>query len=184
LHPLVIGAFSVFATWNDQRSGGWTVRDPVLAYLEPRDLTMPLSITIATLVVLGFVGLLARPVRLMRGVQAYQLMLCLRAASLLLIPLEPPPGMIHLDDPVVRWFTGSTWRRDLFFSGHVATLFVVALTYFRCDRRVAWALMGSTALVALGLLAQHAHYTMDVVAAPVFAWASQAGVDTLLRRRA
>jgi hypothetical protein len=91
--------------------------------------------------------------------------------------------MIHLDDPVVRWFTGNTWRRDLFFSGHVGTLALVALTYLRCDRRIAWALVGSTALVGMGLLAQHAHYTMDVVAAPVFAWASQAFVDSLRRRR-
>jgi hypothetical protein len=63
-----------------------------------------------------------------------------------------------------------TLTRDLFFSGHTATLFVLSLAMPTARLRgVGFAV---TAFIAAGVLAQHAHYTVDVVAAPFFAYAS------------
>jgi membrane-associated phospholipid phosphatase len=79
--------------------------------------------------------------------------------------------MVALKDPFVEAFGEQrTLTRDLFFSGHTATLLVVALSApTPWMRRAAFV---ATALVAAGVLVQHAHYTVDVVAAPFFAYAA------------
>ena len=44
-------------------------------------------------------------------------------------PLDPPPGMIVLEDPLVQLFGGASrpLTRDLFFSGHTSTMFLLFL---------------------------------------------------------
>jgi len=51
----------------------------------------------------------------------------LLVAGVGLVPLEPPPGQIPLADPLVALGTGVTLQKDLFFSGHVATLVLCGL---------------------------------------------------------
>ena len=58
---------------------------------------------------------------------------------------------------------------DLFFSGHTTTVFLV----FLCLKKKWDRIYVLTASIVLGmlLLAQHVHYTIDVLAAPVFTYA-------------
>nr|WP_262896050.1 sphingomyelin synthase family protein [Hymenobacter sp. BT523] len=58
--------------------------------------------------------------------------------------------------------------RDLFFSGHTATMALLVLAV----RGRAWrrALVLMTVAVGLLVLVQRVHYTYDVLAAPLFAW--------------
>ena len=89
-----------------------------------------------------------------------------------LFPLEPPINMISLQDPVVQFFGGmtSTPNKDLLFSGHTATMFLLYLNVSgRLMRRV---LLGGTFAVAAGLLVQHVHYTVDVLVAFFIAYAA------------
>jgi len=67
--------------------------------------------------------------------------------------------------------TGSRLTHDLFFSGHVAGEFIMFL--FVQDRRVKGILLTSTILVSVFVLIQHVHYTVDVIAAPFFAYGSK-----------
>lgn len=96
--------------------------------------------------------------------------LCLaRMITISLIPLEAPKGLIHLSDPFSIVFYGSNLiTKDLFFSGHTATLFLVALCMER--KREKYIGFGATAILGVLLLVQHVHYTADVLAAPVFSY--------------
>ena len=55
-------------------------------------------------------------------------MVVVRMCAMYMLPLDPPVNMIILNDPLVEFFgTGQTLTKDLFFSGHTATLFILFL---------------------------------------------------------
>ena len=90
---------------------------------------------------------------------------------LFVVPLNPPTGLIPLADPFVQFFgSGRVPTRDLFFSGHVSTLFLLSL----CARNKVLKLLflALTLTVAVVVLWQHVHYTIDVMVAPFVAYAS------------
>jgi len=83
------------------------------------------------------------------------------------IPLEPPVGLVSLVDPILLPFYGPNGiTKDLFYSGHTASVFLTFLV-LRGKREKLVALI-ATIVVAISLLLQHIHYTIDVVAAPFF----------------
>ena len=116
--------------------------------------------------------LLPYPRRLVQAAQAYSVMVLFRMAVMAVTPLEAPPGMLPLRDPLVQVVgTGEVLTRDLFFSGHTATLaLLMFLAPGRPSRRF---FLACTALVAICVLLQHVHYTVDVLVAPFFAIASR-----------
>jgi hypothetical protein len=117
------------------------------------------------------VRLAKEPRALVLALQAYVVMVVLRIAAMAVTPLEAPPGMIPLHDPLVRLFgPGKLLTKDLFFSGHTSTLFLLALAVPGPRWKAFFVLC--TAAVAFCVLGQHVHYTIDVLAAPVFAYAS------------
>ena len=159
-----------FLTWNEVRPGA-VLRDPVLALLPPRDLTGLTFGLIYLGLFFGVARLAREPRALVVALQAYVLMVLFRIAAMGVTPLEPPPGMIPLHDPLVRLFgPGALLTKDLFFSGHTSTLFLLALVV--PGRRWNALFLVSTAAVGISVLWQHVHYTIDVLAAPVFAYAS------------
>jgi len=170
--PLLAAALSGLAAlvkWVERRPGA-VLADPVLALLEPRDVTW-LTFALIYAGILGAVALLARRPRLLvAGVQAYAIMALVRMAVMWVTPLDPPPGMIPLEDPLVQRLGGASavLTRDLFFSGHTSTLFLVSLAVPGPRARPFF--LACTAAVATCVLVQHVHYTVDVLAAPFFAY--------------
>lgn len=87
--------------------------------------------------------------------------------TILMVPLAAPAGLVELVDPLTGVFYGHTViTKDLFYSGHTASL----LTMYFClpkksDRML---VLIATLIVGCLLLVQHVHYTIDVLAAPVF----------------
>ena len=58
--------------------------------------------------------------------------------------------------------------KDLFFSGHVSA---VMLFYFVVDQKLTRKILLVLAfLIGAFLLIQHVHYTMDIIAAPIFSF--------------
>jgi membrane-associated phospholipid phosphatase len=117
------------------------------------------------------VYLLPRPNLLLRALWAYLFLQLLRMGTLWLLPLEPPAALVLLRDPVMdRIFEVTTQPivRDLFFSGHTATMTLLALVVR--GRKLRWALLLMTVAVGLLVLIQRVHYSYDVLAAPLFAW--------------
>ena len=167
----VLAVMARFLSWVEQRPGV-VLADPVLAHVPARDVTWLTFGLVYVGLVTAFVVLLPYPRRLVLGAQAYAVMVLFRMGVMAVTPLEAPPDTIPLRDPLVQIFgTGEVLTRDLFFSGHTATLALLTLLApGRASRRF---FLVCTALVAVCVLWQHVHYTVDVLVAPFFAFASR-----------
>lgn len=152
----------------------------MLVALTPSDFTWLTFVLIYAALALGIVHLVPSPRAFVIGVRAYAVLVVLRAATMLLVPLEPPPGMIVLRDPFAEHVVAApALTRDLFFSGHTATVFLLCLA--ARDAVTKRFFLACTAAVGVFVLWQHVHYTIDVVAAPVFAYASFAIASRSMR---
>jgi len=173
-------ALKNFLRWNETRPGK-VLSDPILNLFPPADLTWLIFLLVYGGVI-GALFLLAHdPERLLRTIQGYVLIILLRILTMLLFPLEPPPGMIPLQDPIVQFFGGmaSTPNKDLLFSGHTATMFLLYLNV--SGKRSRQVFLLGTLAVAVGILLQHVHYTIDVLVAALIAYAANRIVDCLNR---
>lgn len=176
---VTLAAFTRFVAWVEDRPGV-VLDDPLLRRLPVLDLNLPTFALIYGSLALALVLLVPRPERLLLAVRAYVLLVLMRMLVMALTPLDPPTGIVPLADPLVEGLgTGRPLTRDLFFSGHVGTGFVLALS---APRGAARRLLGlATATVGACTLLQHVHYTVDVVAAPVFAYVAWRGAHRLSR---
>ena len=159
-----------FLTYNETRTG-YTLSDPILWLLPPVELTVIIFIIIYASVFTALIILFYNPSLLLFTLQVYSLVLIVRMLLMYLLPLNPPEGLLPLQDPFVELFgTGETLSRDLFFSGHVATLFMLSLVF---DKKIYKSFfLASTLLVGTALLFQHVHYTIDIITAPFFVYVS------------
>lgn len=160
---LTMMAFSQFTQFVEMRKGVQFV-DPLLSQFSAYDLTWPIFSLIYGAILLGIGVLIYNPYRLVLLFEAYSLMVLIRLVMMFLLPLDPPSGMILLVDPFVSLFvTGKTLTKDLFFSGHTATMFLLFLAVPKKFKNV-FILIAT--MVAIGVLWQKVHYTVDVVVAP------------------
>jgi len=161
---MLLLAYARFLDWIEHRPGV-LLHDPLLALFQARKVTWAVFALIYGGLVLGLATLGARPAALLVALQSYILVIAARMAVMYVVPLDPPVGMIRLKDPFVQLFdTGVVLTRDLFFSGHVATLFLLFLT--ARHRLLRAAFIFATVVVGAGLIWQHVHYTVDVLIAP------------------
>lgn len=164
----VLSFFSQFANWVEMRQGV-VIADPILEQLTPIDLTWFTFGMIYMSLIIAIGALAIFPERFVIAIQVYTLIVLFRTAAMFVIPLEAPPGMIPLQDPLVEIIgTGKLLTRDLFFSGHTATMFILFLCVPQRQLRIIFLL--STFVLAACLLLQHVHYSVDVAAAPFFSY--------------
>jgi membrane-associated phospholipid phosphatase len=178
---IVLSCFTLFLNYNENRDG-IILADPILHFFKPIDLTW-LTFTIIYLsIVLGLVYISQNPKTLIFTLQVYSLLLLIRMMMMFLLPLNPPLGMIPLNDPFVQNFgTGKILTKDLFFSGHTATIFML---YLVVDKKLYKRLfLVLTMVVGTSVLLQHVHYAVDVAAAPFFAYLSYRLVFLLQTKR-
>jgi hypothetical protein len=109
------------------------------------------------------------PVLFKNFLLAYVLLSISRILMIFLFPLEPPAGLIELKDPVISLFIGPKFiEKDLFFSGHTSTIFLLYLCFE--NKTDKWIAAGLALLTGVLLIIQHVHYTIDIAAAPLFAY--------------
>jgi hypothetical protein len=168
LLALILFSFTNFLNFIEERPGV-VFTDPVLMLFDPIDLTWLTFSIIYISLLTAVVSFSLKPERLLFAFQLYTLMVCVRIAAMYLLPLEPPATLIILNDPFVEFFgTGQTLTKDLFFSGHTATLFILFLVE---DKKILkWVFLICTVIVAIAVLIQHVHYTIDVYAAVFFTY--------------
>ena len=118
------------------------------------------------------------PLQLLRLGFAIAIMKFLRSFTMVFFPLEPPEGIIALKDPIVNFLTPNhiVALRDLFFSGHCATMMI--LFYIAVHPMVKSWMRIMIFVVPFLILWQRVHYTIDVIAG----MAIGAGIYFLLKR--
>ncbi|MDP4130767.1 MAG: phosphatase PAP2-related protein [Bacteroidota bacterium] len=160
--------FPFFFEAIDNRNGR-LLHDILLQWLTPKNMSLPVFLLIWASFLLLIWRLIPDPDLVLLVLWGYNLLTLLRMTCIGLISLNPPPGLIPLEDPLTNMFYGSHYiTHDLFFSGHTAT---VCLIFCCLKPRADKYLAGfATILIGIFLLIQHVHYTIDVLAAPFFTY--------------
>ncbi len=169
---LLAGILACFPFFFDaiQDRDGRMMRDWFLELLPPRNFSIMVFLLIWSSCLLLVVRIWKDPLILLIMLWSYNAVTLVRMACIGLISLNPPAGLIPLADPITNQFYGAHYiTHDLFFSGHTTTVFLI----FLCLKKKADRIYTLCASVLLGflLLVQHVHYTIDVLAAPVFTYA-------------
>jgi hypothetical protein len=165
---ITIYALSRFLIFVEARPGV-TLPDPILALFPPHDVSWG-TFGVIYLALLVWLGRHFRePRRILMALQAYIVLIILRIAAMYVVPLEHPPGMLALHDRVVENFgPAALLTKDLFFSGHTSTIFLLFLASRGTGARAFFLLC--TLVVAAFVLLQHVHYSVDVLVAPMAAY--------------
>ena len=166
----VVWALPSFFEYVEQRPGV-VLNDPVLEFLPAGDFSGMIALFLYG-PILWFVGRAVRmPELFLHYLWAYAVMLCLRMLCMWAAPLEAPPGFIEIQDPIQQFFYGGRdITKDLFFSGHTATVAMAGLILpGRLERGL---ILGAAVCLAFFLLTQRVHYTVDILAAFPAAWLS------------
>lgn len=171
LLSILLFSLSYFFAFVEARPGK-RLNDVVLNLVPPFDLSIVTFLLIYIGAIICIISLLNKPELFLKAVQAYFLILIFRIITLTIFPLEPPEGIILLKDPFIEHFFYGQVRitKDLFFSGHVATVCLLYLV--NPVKKLDWFYLSVFILVAVFIMLQRVHYSFDVLAAPVFAWIS------------
>jgi membrane-associated phospholipid phosphatase len=166
---ILLPSLNYFFAFIEKRQG-YQINDVILNLAEPVDVSLYTFLIIYSAALLSIAVVLPQPFLFLKAVQAYALMLLVRLITLYFVPLNAPENIIPLNDPFIeRFFYGQVRiTKDLFFSGHVATVCLLYLV--NPIKKLNWFYLVVTVLVALLIMIQRVHYSFDVFAAPIFAW--------------
>lgn len=161
--------FYCLRNWQERQ--GAQLNDFLLNQLPPMNLSAPIFFFEYSSLILVIIVILPYPERLVKALQAFILITLARTLTIYFIPLEPPRDMIPLMDPFANFFLHSRTvfvTKDLFFSGHIATL---SLVIFASPNKYV-KIYGAIAMMLVGifLLFQHVHYTLDLLFAPIISF--------------
>jgi hypothetical protein len=165
LIPVFFAALPYFFNYIEKRNGV-LLHDWVLAKIPPHNVSVVIFAIIWSMILLTLYRSLYSPSIFITYCFTLALVTIARITCISLVPLTPPAGLIPLTDPISGIFYGeATITKDLFFSGHTATL----ATIFFCLERKTDKLIAFAAMIALAILLviQHIHYTIDILTAPV-----------------
>jgi len=168
---VVLGVtFPNFFDFLESRNGP-VLPDPILDLFPQRDVSWLIFFILYSGAAIGLYMNLKKPFYFLLTLQIYSLVMLMRVVTLTSLPLNPPLGYIPLREPVVQMFFTTDGRiisKDLFFSGHMSTL--LSLVFSVGQNIVRWVLVIFSIILAILLLVQHVHYTVDILAAPLGAW--------------
>ncbi len=145
---------------------GIILNDYLLNILSSIDLSIPIFITIWSSALLLIRRIIQSPSLFLQFLLSFLFLCLLRIVTITLFPLEAPNELIPLQDPISSLFYGGKAifiTKDLFFSGHTATQFLMFLCF---QKKIDKLITGFTSIaIAFMVLFQHIHYTIDVIAA-------------------
>jgi hypothetical protein len=144
---------------------GVVLNDFVLQWLPPINLSVEVFIVIWSMALLMAIQGLRNPYTTALFIWSFLILTLSRIVTISLVPLNPPIRLIILKDPLSNTFYRGTFiTKDLFYSGHTSTMFLM----FLCLQKRQHKIFALCATIAIGImvLIQHVHYTIDVIAAP------------------
>ncbi len=164
IFPL-LSAFHIFFEHIEKREG-IVLNDWLLNQLPVYNVSLPVFIFIWGAALLAIIRCVKNPQILLVLLWTYLLVSLSRILCIWLVPLNPPPHLIPLVDPLTNFFYGKQYiTKDLFFSGHTSSVFIVFLGLEKKSDKIFTLI--SVICLAILLLIQHVHYTIDILAAPV-----------------
>lgn len=161
----ILMLFPYFFAFIEARNGV-VLDDVLLRYIGPVDVSVPIFIIIWSTTLLFIIRSFYEPSVFIKVIYCLCLLSLVRMLSIYLTPLDPPASIIAIKDPLTSITYGGKdifITKDLFFSGHTSNMLMMAMCFEKkTDKWVAY-----IAAVSVGILVlfQHAHYTIDVLAA-------------------
>jgi hypothetical protein len=154
-----------------EKRDGMVLQDYVLDAIPAMDVSIPTFTIIWSVVLLVFYRIYQNPRLFLLVAYGFILMCVLRMLTISLLPLNPPPGLIVLKDPIANIAYGGNGifiTKDLFYSGHTGNMFL----FFLCleakwDKIIA---LTASFLIGFLVLIQHIHYSIDVISAFIFTY--------------
>lgn len=154
-----------FFTYIENRNGV-VLNDVILNLIKPFDVSIPIFIVIWSTTLLFLIRSCYQPHIFLNGVYCLSFLCLVRMLTIYLVELDPPATLIVIKDPLTSITYGGKdvfMTKDLFFSGHTSNMLMLALCFHKkADKVIGYI---ATVLVGILVLVQHAHYTIDVVAA-------------------
>jgi PAP2 superfamily C-terminal len=168
LIAIILSLFPFFFQAIEKRQG-YEINDWFLNILPARDVSTWIFFFIWTTTLVTLVRSIQDPMIFLTFLWSYSLLCLTRVLTITLVPLEPPKDLHPIVDAMANAFYGPHFiTRDLFFSGHTATVFLMGLCLKKkYDKMLAFV---ATSFVGILLLIQHVHYTIDVIVAPFLTW--------------
>ncbi|HWA35214.1 MAG TPA: phosphatase PAP2-related protein [Cyclobacteriaceae bacterium] len=145
---------------------GYLLNDYFLGFFTPRDLSLYIFIILYAATVQTIISHWKDPEVIILASTVYVAMNIVRTATMYLITLEPPTGIILLEDPISSLLYPDTgFAKDLFFSGHISTIMVTVFVERNTGARRAK--IAGAVMMAVLLAWQHVHYSVDLIVAPL-----------------
>lgn len=164
----ILSALPHFFQAIEQREGQ-LLNDWLLTQIPTHDVSIPIFILIWSLALLLISRAIQNPRVCLTFLWSYIIITLTRLITISLVPLNAPLDLIPLVDPISNYFYGASFiTKDLFYSGHVSTQFLMFLCLTKRNERIL--ALCSTLAVAILILVQHVHYTLDVLFAPLFTY--------------
>jgi hypothetical protein len=179
LVTIILTLLPTFFAFIEKREG-MVLQDYLLDVIPAMDVSIPTFIIIWSMVILVLYRIYQNPRLFLVVAYGFILMCLARILTISLLPLNPPTGIITLQDPIANIAYGGNGifiTKDLFYSGHTGNMFL----FFLCleakwDKIIA---LTASFLIGLLVLIQHIHYSIDVFAAFIFTYFIYLGAKKL-----
>lgn len=154
--------------WIQHREG-IILDDFLLDIIPSKNVSYPIFLIIYCTVIYLLIRLIPNPKKILWFAWAFNLETGFRFLTIYLVALNPPTNIIDLHDPLAEIFIygeNLAITKDLFFSGHTATM--VFACYFLPHKNERVVAIFLSLMLAMLLLIQHVHYSIDIIMAPLF----------------
>jgi hypothetical protein len=145
---------------------GIQLKDELLYQIPQFDFSLGIFCVLYSSLFLVLATHLHKPKIVYRVIEMHLLVAVIRQICIFLVALDPPAGIIVLRDVFLEntvYPRFSPLTKDLFFSGHVASIWL----YFLCaqNKAVKKVLLAATGIMSFMILSMRVHYTYDVYGA-------------------
>lgn len=176
---LIAFLFNRFLAWNEVREG-LHFDDPVFQWYKARDYSWAIMLPLYAAIIFFIYFYRKEPLKLTRLATAYALAIAFRMVTLYFLPFYGDSDAVKLFDPILNNFVypNNYVARDLFFSGHAALMLLMMWTMPKGVWRMIYLLI--TIVVSTFLVLQKVHFSIDILAAPIFSLIALSFTDRLL----
>ncbi|MBI3512436.1 MAG: hypothetical protein HY064_17385 [Bacteroidetes bacterium] len=172
LLSIVLAIFFFILAFAEKRHGFIIERGWRTAMCAPEDLSVFIFSLTYSAAIIGVIYCFTKPGTALLLIRTYLVLQFFRSITLLVVPLDPPPGIIPLNDPFLHatFYNGRANLKDLFFSGHVATSLMFAFIVRNKFLKISF--VAASIIIGVFIIIQRVHYVVDVITAPAFTYAA------------